>query len=57
MSGEDAHFEQETAKERQAMEECEHEWEWITQPSSPSGPAEHFKVCKDCGMEYPGSDV
>ena len=38
-------------------EACSHEWEWITTPSSPSGPAEHFKVCKLCGMEYPGSNA
>lgn len=33
----------------------DHEWEWIIQPSTPNGPEERFKVCRVCGMEYPGS--
>jgi hypothetical protein len=31
--------------------ECEHEFEWITQPGTVHGPAEHFHVCKHCGFE------
>lgn len=34
-----------------------HQYEWVTQPGSVNGPAEHFKICKVCGMEEPGSDV
>lgn len=53
----DAHFEMESHKEQWAQENCEHEWEWLIQPSSPSGPEERLKICKLCGMEYPGSFV
>ena len=53
----DAHFEMESAKEREAQEKCEHEWEGVHQPGSPSGPDEYFEVCKHCGMENPGSWV
>lgn len=30
---------------------CFHEYERITQPGSPDGPAETFIVCKHCGQE------
>jgi hypothetical protein len=40
--------------ERLLQEECEHEYEWLTQPGTVNGPAEHFHVCKHCGAEDDG---
>jgi hypothetical protein len=34
---------------------CAHDYEWKTQPSTVNGPEEHFKICKNCGAEEPGS--
>ena len=53
----DAHFEMERHKEKEAEENCDHEWKWHQNPSTPSGPAEWIKYCGRCGMEYPGSWV
>lgn len=46
-----------TPVEVEGQDTCEHVWEWVTQPGTVNGPEEHFKICKECGMEYPGSDA
>lgn len=42
--------------DRLLYESCKHEFEMITQPGSVHGPAEHFKVCKNCGSEDQGDE-
>lgn len=37
-------------------EHCKHEFDWITQPGTADGPAEHFCVCNHCGTEKRGED-
>lgn len=54
---EDAHFEMEARKEREAQENCVHEWVGHKNPNTPDGPGEWIEYCKHCGMENPGSWV
>lgn len=51
-----SHMEYVRAEIKADQEPCEHEWQWHTNPGTPDGPSEHIKSCKNCGMEFPGSD-